>query len=254
MDNVGHTMAMTSEVSKRALQQIEKVMATSLAIPTSDAVKVKAADRALGKIAPFHLSKNSIGDAVLIEIYAEHMSQETDPETEFAFVTGNTRDFSQYNGDQRLPHSDLGSLFSEGKSKYVTSIVEVIKAVDGEMLEEYEWEHNYHQEPRRLSEILEAENLLYRQVWYNRHWNLRVAIQEGRHKIVPEAEYSRSPYKQGETLDTVWAMALVAAKKTEDEVGLEILGPWDDFEWGMLNGKLSALRWILGDEWDMLDT
>lgn len=28
----------------------------------------------------------------------------------------------------------------------------------------------------------------------------------------------------------------------------------DDFDFGMVNGKLSALRWFLGDEWDNLDT
>ena len=42
-------------------------------------------------------------------------------------------------------------------------------------------------------------------------------------------------------------------KRAENEYPEE-LGPWDDFEWGMLNGKLSAIRWMLGDEWDMLDT
>jgi hypothetical protein len=31
-------------------------------------------------------------------------------------------------------------------------------------------------------------------------------------------------------------------------------GGYDDFEWGMINGKLPALRWALGDEWDFLDT
>jgi len=32
------------------------------------------------------------------------------------------------------------------------------------------------------------------------------------------------------------------------------LGPYTDFELGMLNGKLSALRWVLGADWDFLDT
>jgi len=31
-------------------------------------------------------------------------------------------------------------------------------------------------------------------------------------------------------------------------------GPYSDFDWGMVNGKLSTLRWVLGSEWDFLDT
>ena len=60
--------------------------------------------------------------------------------------------------------------------------------------------------------------------------------------MVPAKDYSRDPYRPDQTLDTVWSRALAAAKRTEEEVGVENLGPWDDFDWGMLNGKLSALR------------
>jgi hypothetical protein len=254
LNEIDHKIAMTGEVSKRTLETIEKVMATSTPIATSDAAKVKATERALAKIAPFHLSKNSVGDALLIEIYSEAVAANQGSGNEYVFVTNNTRDFSQHNGDQRRPHADLEPLF-RNNSRYATSIAEVIKDIGGELLDEYEWEHTYQQESRKLSEILDAEHLLFRQVWYNRHWNLRSGVQTGKIKIVSDKEFKKlKGYHPEVIVDKIWEGALAAAMRTEEDVGRENLGPWNDFEWGMINGKLSALRWVLGDDWDMLDT
>jgi hypothetical protein len=53
---------------------------------------------------------------------------------------------------------------------------------------------------------------------------------------------------------TLLKIAKAAASRKVRQYGHRALGPFDDFEWGMLNGKLSALRWVLGSEWDFLDT
>lgn len=60
---------------------------------------------------------------------------------------------------------------------------------------------------------------------------------------------------EGYTAD-VWEKALVAARRIEAEVGPEVLRQdvEDQFNWGMLSGKISAIRWVLGDEWDTLDS
>ena len=132
--------------------------------------------------------------------------------------------------------------------------MDLVKSLDPELLEGHDAEFNFSMEPRRLSEIMEAEHLLFRQVWYNRHWNLRSDIKKGKVKVVPRKDLATKPYRPDQVLDSVWAGALRAAERTEEEVGLQNLGPWSNFEWGMINGKLSALRWAMGDEWDMLDT
>ena len=254
LHDVDHKMAVRAEAVNDSMDRIEALLKSVSATPASNAVKQRVTERAISKRAPYHRDRNSVADAILIEIYADQLSAESCDQIQFAFVTHNTKDFSAVNGDRRKPHEDLASLFDSSRSNYSVSIVDLIKAREADLLVDHYSEFNYLQQSRSLSEILDSEQLLFRKVWYKRHWSLRTEIAEGKHRVVPEKDYSQNPYSQDQTLDSVWEQALAAAKRTEDEVGLENLGPWDDFAWGMINGKLSALRWVLGDDWDMLDT
>lgn len=102
----------------------------------------------------------------------------------------------------------------------------------------YEEDEEYIEKPRNLDEIGEMEHEFFEKVWFNRHLSLRYRVLHKGEKIAPD----------------IWKGALESAQKVIDKYGEDNLGSYSDFEWGMLNGKLSALRWVLGDEWDMLDT
>jgi hypothetical protein len=61
--------------------------------------------------------------------------------------------------------------------------------------------------------------------------------------------------KNKQTLPADIFRGMMAARaRVQAKFGVDNLGPYSDFEWGMINGKLSTLRWVLGDEWDFLDT
>jgi hypothetical protein len=92
--------------------------------------------------------------------------------------------------------------------------------------------------PRSMDEISAALEELLDKVWLDRHLSLRYRVERGQDAVKKE----------------IWVGALESAQKVIDKYGEDNLGPYSDFEWGMINGKLSALRWVFGDEWDMLDT
>lgn len=74
---------------------------------------------------------------------------------------------------------------------------------------------------RRKEEVQAAYAILWDKVWWNRHMGL------GEHDAGKEA-----------------------ARRIADFYGKKFLDPGDDVEWGITQGKMMALAWVLGSEWE----
>ena len=254
LDEIDHRIAVGDGVVNEALKIIDKLFATCEPIQTSDSIKARAADRAIAKIAPFRRAANGIGDAVIIETFIDVLSERSDSDV-LAFVTHNTKDFSQQGSDWRLPHPDIAELFDDTYSIYSTNLGTLLKRIAGDLVEDITFDREFSWEPRQLSELIEAEEKLFTQIWYGRKWGIIDRVENGRTRRVSREVWQNSTPEQKRDMivDDIWD-GMIAAMKSAEERFPEELGPWTDFEWGMLSGKLSALRWVLGDEWDMLDT
>jgi hypothetical protein len=90
---------------------------------------------------------------------------------------------------------------------------------------------------RSQGEVLAAESEFFDRVWYDRHL-LTIALHEDGSRPLDPA---------------ILKVAKEAAERVRASRA-DLSPVKDDFEWGMWSGKLSALRWVLGDDWDNLDT
>lgn len=254
LNDVDYKIPLFGQSAVEAIYEVERLMNGATIIELTDSVKLRAAQRAIEKKAPFHRGKNEIGDAIILEIYADCVHDKNSKGFRFAFVTHNKDDFSEPNGNKRLPHPDIASLFSRVKSLYFISLKEALSRINPGLVVGIMAEEDWGQEPREFSEIANALDELFDKAWYGRHGGIADSVESGKIKVVGKREYSAGMYNPNLIRRDIWEGARKAARRVEKKYGVENLGPWDEFEWGMVSGKLSALRWVLGEEWDVLDS
>jgi hypothetical protein len=71
LNDVDYKLPSLGESAIEAIGRIEKLFSSTTVVETSDEVKLRAAQRAIDRRAPFHRPRNGIDDAILIETYAD---------------------------------------------------------------------------------------------------------------------------------------------------------------------------------------
>jgi hypothetical protein len=108
-------------------------------------------------------------------------------------------------------------------------------------------------ELRDAGSIIDAENEFCDKVWYNRcHLVMKEELKNGKLKLVDK--WKKGYSTQNVVLKSGWKLGIKAAKKIEKKYSKKDLVPHTNYDWGFICGKLSAIRWVLGDDWDRLDT
>lgn len=132
---------LVNAMTPQNFREIDELLRNGRTLTPTDVEYGRVVKRGLDKKAPFGSDKNSVADALLIELYSSQLEQ-ADPGDVYCFVTSNHRDFSMPNGDHRQPHPDLADLFPGQRSRYLYQIEGLhgmlLDYFGDEFIEEYE--------------------------------------------------------------------------------------------------------------------
>lgn len=245
LEEMTHHIPLISSMTLQNFSEISDLLRAGRRLSPTNVDRARVIQRGLDKSAPLHQKKNSVADALLIEMYGSVVKRTRAKTDLYCFVTSNYQDFSVPNGDRRQPHPDLAGLFADDRSRYIygeDGLKSILEDYFGDEFVELSEETEFLQEePRTFAEILEAEQEFFDKVWYVRS------------VIRSEEDVANLPDDIREGM--LAARAKVEAKYCRKELWKPIGRGHDKaWEYGYINGKLSALRWVLGSEWDFLDT
>jgi PIN domain len=112
---------LVNAMAPQNFREIAELLSKGTKLKPTSADRARMIQRGLEKKAPFSAGKNSVADALLIEMYATQLKK-ADPDDVYCFVTSNHRDFSAPNGDYRQPHPGLAAIFSSPQSRYLYQV------------------------------------------------------------------------------------------------------------------------------------
>ena len=151
LNNLEHRIPIMGDIISYSIDRIHEIFSSAGTLNITEKIKLKAAERAIDKKAPFHLSKNSMGDSLIIETFREYKIQNQNDRV--FFITYNKNDFSLMHGDKNKPHEDLEEIFNSERSQYFIDVLAALREVNSTMLDELIYEYDWQPEIRGITEI-----------------------------------------------------------------------------------------------------
>lgn len=232
----------------QSINRIETLFKNAEIIKIGNEVKLAVFQKAIDKKAPFHNGKNNMADGLIIESFINYKEKNKTEGINFIFVSNNKKEFSSMKGKETEPHEDFANVFDSFQSQYFIRLHDALMSIDSELVGQIEFVNFYQEDLRTFTEMVEVAEELFEKIWYNRYLNRKYKT------VIKKIEDQNIENPDMESmLLNLPDVGDQPARKIEEKYGKKNLR-WDDFEWGMINGKLSAIRWVLGEEWDFLDT